>query len=540
MTSVAPRALTVLLDGVELNATARQRIRSLRVAARLDQPTQAELVLATAAGSGALDPATRPGTTLDVRLADHPDALFTGEVTAVEVEYSADGAAVLRLRAYDALHRLRKRQDLRVFTSVTAAELARELCGEVGLTVTADSDGPRLERLLQHRHSDLELLREVTGRAGLHLAVDGDDVRLITLAGYGEPVALKLGGGVHTLRLSTNADQASGASAALGWHPQRAEPISQQADEARCGRPAGDRPNPADVGADGVRTAVDQPGRSDDELAALAQARLDLRAAALATAEGLAEGDPALRPGRRIDLTGVPDPLAGAYVLTEVVHTVDGDGHLTRFSTVPPAAAATVAGGTVAGGTAAGGAVVTLGTVTDVADPDGLGRVRLTLPAYGDLDAGWLGVLCPGAGRGKGLVALPDPDDTVLVVLPGGEPASGIVLGSLFGAVEPYDAGVDDGKSRRWSLRTAGGQSIVVDDVQRSLRLATEGGSWLELTPDLATLHAASDLVISAPGRAMVVRARSVDFLHAEAPEDATTAAQQARSLARAHHEGGG
>ncbi|WP_328416264.1 phage baseplate assembly protein V [Micromonospora sp. NBC_00389] len=536
MTSVAPRALTVLLDGVELAGAARQRVRSLRVAARLDQPTQAELMLATTAGGGAFDPPVRPGTALDLRLADHPDALFTGEVTCVEVEYAADGAAVLRLRAYDALHRLRKRQGLRVFTSVTAAELARELCGEVGLTVTAETDGPRLERLLQHRHSDLELLREVTGRAGLHLAADGDGVRLITLAGHGEPVKLALGANVHTLRLATNLDQASGASAALGWHPQRAEPISQQADEARCGRPAGDRPDPADVGADGVRTAVDQPGRSDDELAALAQARLDTRAAALVTAEGVAEGDPALRPGRRIDLSGVPDQVAGAYVLTEVVHTVDGSGHLTRFSTVPPAAPPTGAGAT--GGAA--GAVVTLGTVTDVTDPDGLGRVRLTLPAYGDLDVGWLAVLCPGAGRGKGLVALPDPDDTVLVVLPGGEPASGIVLGSLFGAVEPYDAGIDDGRARRWTLRTAGGQSIVVDDVQRSLRLATEGGSWLELTPDLATLHAATDLVISAPGRAMVVRARSVDFLHAESTEDPTTAAEQARALARAHHEGGG
>ncbi|MEU5908818.1 contractile injection system protein, VgrG/Pvc8 family [Micromonospora sp. NPDC047467] len=531
MTSIAPRALTVLLDGAELSVAARQRVRSLRVSARLDQPTQAELVLATGAGIGAFDPPVRPGTTLDVRLADHADALFTGEVTCVEVEYAADGAAVLRLRAYDALHRLRKRQGLRVFTSVTAAELAGELCGEVGLTVTADSDGPRLERLLQHRHSDLELLCEVTGRAGLHLAADGDGVRLITLAGYGEPVALALGVDVHTLRLATNADQASGASAALGWHPQRAEPISQQVDEARCGRPTRDRPDPADVGADGVRTAVDQPGRSDDELAALAQARLDTRAAALVTAEGVADGDPALRPGRRIALTGVPDAVAGAYVLTEVVHTVDGNGHLTRFSTVPPAAPSHPT---------SAGAVVTLGTVTDVADPDGLGRVRLTLPAYGDLDAGWLGVLCPGAGRGKGLVALPDPDDTVLVVLPGGEPASGIVLGSLFGAVEPYDAGIDDGRARRWSLRTAGGQSIVVDDVQRSLRLGTEGGSFLELTPDLATLHAATDLVISAPGQAMVVRARSVDFLHAESPEDPTTAAQRARALARAHHEGGG
>ncbi|MBM0280125.1 contractile injection system protein, VgrG/Pvc8 family, partial [Micromonospora tarensis] len=219
MTSVAPRALTVLLDGAELAGPARQRIRSLRVAARLDQPTQAELVLATTAGTGAFDPPVHPGSTLDVRLVDHPEALFTGEITCVEVEYAADGAAVLRLRAYDPLHRLRKRQGLRVFTSVTAAELARELCGAVGLAVTAELDGPRLERLAQHRHSDLELLREVAGRAGLHLAADGDGVRLITLAGYGEPVPLALGASVHSLRLSTNTDQASGASAALGWHP---------------------------------------------------------------------------------------------------------------------------------------------------------------------------------------------------------------------------------------------------------------------------------------------------------------------------------
>ncbi|GAB3842973.1 hypothetical protein GCM10029963_16890 [Micromonospora andamanensis] len=222
--------------------------------------------------------------------------------------------------------------------------------------------------------------------------------------------------------------------------------------------------------------------------------------------------------------------MAGTYVLTEVVHTVDANGHLSRFSTMPPPAPRT--------GSPAP-AVVTLGTVTDVTDPDGLGRVRVELPAYGGADAGWLAVLCPGAGRGKGLVALPDPQDSVLVALPGGEPASGVVLGSLFGTVEPYDTGIDDGRARRWSLRTAGGQQVVVDDVARSLRLSTEAGSWLELTPELTTLHAATDLVLSAPGRAMVVRARSVDFLHAETVEDPETAAERARVLARAHHEGG-
>ncbi|MEU7570946.1 phage baseplate assembly protein V [Micromonospora sp. NPDC049240] len=521
------RAAAVRVDGRPLADPTR--LRGVRVAARLDRPTQCELALATAPGPGALDPPVRPGAALDVRLDGHPDALFTGEVTAVEVEYAGDGAALLRIRAYDPLHRLRKRQELRVFESVTAAELAGELCAGLGLTVVAEVDGPRLDRLLQHRHTDLELLCEVAGRAGLHLGVDGDRLRLLTLDGHGEPVPLTLGGTVHALRIVENLDRAGAECAALGWHPQRAEPLGQRAGEARSGRRIPLRPEPGDVGADGVRTAVDQPGRSDDELAALAQAGLDARVAALVTVEGTAEGDPALRPGRRIALAGVPEPVAGVYVLTEVVHTVDADGHLTRFSTVPPEPPPVAA---------PPAATVTLGTVTAVDDPDGLGRARVTLPAYGDLDAGWLAVLCPGAGRGKGIVALPDPEDTVLVALPGGEPTSGVVLGSLFGAVEPYDAGIVSGRSRRWSMRTGTGQSIVIDDDGRTLRLATDAGSFVELRPELTTVHAAGDLVLSAPGRAMVVRAKTVDFLHAPAAEDAQTAAAQARTLARS--SGGG
>ncbi|WBB76238.1 phage baseplate assembly protein V [Micromonospora sp. WMMD1128] len=521
------RAATVTVDGRPPADPAR--LRGIRVAARLDVPTQCEVTLAALPGPGALDPQVRPGAALDVRLDGTPDALFTGEVTAVEVEYAGDGAALLRIRAYDPLHRLRKRQELRVFESVTAAELAGELCAGLGLRVSAEADGPRLDRLLQHRHTDLELLCEVAQRAGLHLSVDGDRLRLFTLDGHGEPVPLTLGETVHAVRISENLDRAGAQCAALGWHPQRAEPLGQRAGEARSGRRIALRPAPGDVGADGVRTAVDQPGRSDDELAALAQAGLDARVASLVTVEGTAGGDPALRPGRRIALAGVPDPVCGVYVLTDVVHTVDADGHLTRFSTAPPEPPPVAA---------PPAATVTLGTVTDVDDPDGLGRARVSLPAYGDLDAGWLAVACPGAGRGKGIVALPDPDDTVLVALPGGEPAAGVVLGSLFGAVEPYDAGIVSGRSRRWSVRTGTGQSIVIDDDGRTLRLATDAGSFVELRPELTTVHAAGDLVLSAPGRAVVVRARTVDFLHAPAAEDAATAAAQARTLARS--AGGG
>ncbi|NUO55366.1 MAG: type IV secretion protein Rhs [Hamadaea sp.] len=524
MTAVTPHALTVTVQGAPLPPSALTRLVGVRVSARLDQPGQCELTFTADPGSGA-DPAMFPlGATLAVRLDDTTGDLFAGEVTAVEVEYAADGAPLLRARAYDPLHRLRKHQELRVFESVTVSDLAGELAGKVGLTVDAadDDGGPRVERLLQHRQTDLELLVEVAGRAGLHLAVDGDTLRLITLDGYGFPVPLDLGKTLLGVRVEANLDQAAGDSTALGWHPQRAELIEQSAGSARSGRRIPLRPDPGDVGAGGTRTAVNQPGRSDDELAALAQAWLDTRTAAWVTATGTADGDGRLRPGRRIAIGGVAERFCGAYVLTEVVHTIDAAGHLTRFSTEPPPMPAQ-----------SSAAVLTLGSVTDVDDPDRLGRVRVDLPAYGGLDAGWLALALPGAGRGKGIVALPDPADTVLVALPGGEPAAGIVLGSLFGTVEPYDAGINDGKAQRWSMRTAYGQQIVVDDGGRSLRLETEVGSYLELTPDLTTLHAATPLVLQAPGKAMVIRARTVDFQHADAPEDPQAAADQAAAAAK-------
>jgi phage protein D len=522
MTSTTPRAVSVRVKGVSLPDAVLRRLTHVRVSARLDQPTQCELTFAADAGQGADATLFPLGAGLTVRLDGDDDALFDGELTCFEVEYAADGPASLRARAYDALHRLRKRQELRVFESVTVAELAGQLAGPVGLSVDADEDGPRVERLLQHRHTDLALLLEVAGRTGLHLAADGARLRLITLDGYGTPIPLHLGTSLLGLRVEANLDQGAGDSAALGWHPQRAEPIEQRADSARSGRRIALRPDPGDVGADGVRTAVDQPGRSEDELAAIAQACLDARVAAWVTASGVAEGDAGLKPGRRIAVTGAAEPLCGVYVITEAVHTIDAAGHLTRFATDPPPVPPQTAS-----------AAITLGAVTDVDDPDGWGRVRVDLPAYGGLDAGWLGVVLPGAGRGKGIVALPDPGDTVLVALPAGEAAAGIVLGSLFGAVEPFDAGIGGGKAQRWSMRTAAGQQIVVDDGGRRLRLETEVGSYLELTPELTTLHAATPLMVQAPGKAMVIRARTVDFVHADAAETPDVAAEQATRMVR-------
>ena len=338
------------------------------------------------------------------------------------------------------------------------------------------------------------------------------------MAGDGDTVDLELGVNLLQARIEANLDRVSRSCTAFGWDTRTAEVISERAGTPRSGRQIALDPDPGDVGVDGELTLVDQPGRNPDEVVAVAQGALDAAAGRAVTISGVAEGDARLRPGALIDVKGVAEQVRGQYVLTAVVHTVDATGYLTTFDTEPPASFDAAP----SSGSGSGSAFnqLTLGKVTEVDDPDKLGRVKVSLPAHADADVGWIGVVCPGAGQGKGLVALPDVEDTVLVALPHGSPVGGLVLGSLYGAIEPPDAGVDGGHVKRWNLHTADGQTITVDDVEHRIKISDKTGSYLELAPEKVLLHAATDLTIQAPGKALTVRAKTVDFKHAPAPEE--------------------
>jgi len=477
-------------------------ILSVRVASRLSQPAQCELTMPAAASQWPEGWAL--GARLAVTVTGHEQPLFDGEVTRVELARGADGGALVRVRGYDRLHRLRKRQQVRVFEDVTAVDVATALVSDLGLTVAADDEGPRFPRVTQHRQSDFDLLVELAGRIGRYPVLRGDVVHLVTLAGTGDPVSLHFGQSLVEARVSANLDRLATSYTALAWQALRAEPVSQQATAPRTGRRIALDPDPRAVGVPGERTLVDLPAGTDADVAALAQAALDASNGRAVTLDGVALGDPRLVAGTPVAVDGIAEAADGQYVLCHAVHTLDATGYTTAIGTEPPEPPVR-----------SGAASLTLGRVTAVDDPDGLGRVRVAMAACADLDLGWLGVVCPGAGRGKGLVALPDVGDAVVVALPHGSPAEGLVLGSLYGTVEPPDPGVDGSAVRRWSLRTADGQSIVVDDAKHLLRLENRAGSYVELAPDLVRLHAATDLTIDAPGQAITMRASSIDFEHA-------------------------
>src|SRR5262249_41053376 len=145
----------------------------------------------------------------------------------------------------------------------------------------------------------------------------------------------------------------------------------------------------------------------------------DLRMAREVTFWGVAEGDPELLPGSKVNVSGLASDLNGRYVLTSVVHRIDrNNGFVSEISSMPPKFEPRPKPTSVV-----------WGTVTAVDDPDKLGRVRVSLPSLGKIETDWLGVMAAGAGSGKGFVILPDIGDQVLVLLLGEQASQGIVLG---------------------------------------------------------------------------------------------------------------
>ena len=60
--------------------------------------------------------------------------------------------------------------------------------------------------------------------------------------------------------------------------------------------------------------------------------------------------------------------------------------------------------------------------VTDIKDPEELGRVKVKFPSLADdYESDWARVVLPGAGEDTGLVFLPDVDDEVLVAFEHGD-----------------------------------------------------------------------------------------------------------------------
>lgn len=437
------------------------------------------------------------GCRLTIRAGGH---LFEGTITSFVQDYDGSRDVLVRITAHDALQVLRQRQTVQAITHICAAGLAQKLAADLGLTSRSLEPAPERELLIQHEQTDLDLLCDLAADCGLYPVLRENTLLLVSLAGDGEsPAELRMGRSLLSARIGLARDRSIMESTTDGIDLSRIVPR-----RGTVGLSRQDREEMRDLGRDAPRAKRHLTNRltdGDAEAEALAQAVLDRAAAREGSAEGVAEGDATLTPGRLMSVSGVAPLLEGRYIATRVLHRFTADaGYVTEFSTEPPARP-----------TRTRAAIAAVGKVSQIDDPDGLGRCRVKLPALGDVETGWMQVLMSGAGAGRGLTALPHVDDDVLVLCPDGDPARGVVMGSLYGN-RRLPRGADGKAERGVVVRSGNGQALELSGKGGTARLLNNGGSLVELAPGRMRLAAACDLLIEAPGRRLTIRAADIHF----------------------------
>jgi phage baseplate assembly protein V len=161
---------------------------------------------------------------------------------------------------------------------------------------------------------------------------------------------------------------------------------------------------------------------------------------------------------------------------------------------------------------------VAIGVVTNNKDPDGLGRVKASLPWMDDqVETNWARVAAPMAGAGRGIYFLPEVNDEVLVAFEHGNPDTPYVLGGLWNGQDKPPEANGNGKNDVRTIRSRSGNVIRLTD--------TDGGSKIEIIDSSTknsivisaknnsiTIAAAGDITIASSGGKLKLSGNSVEI----------------------------
>lgn len=452
-----------------------------------------------------------------------PEVLMTGEITALQAEFDGGGTFTV-IRGYDAAHRLFRGRHTHAYTQMTASDIAAQIAQRAGIpTGQITSTTTVYEHVSQVGTSDWALLRDLAADVGFDITVrDGkfgfgppEKATGAPAAGGAEntdPLVLKLGADLVRFRaVVTSAEQVKEVEV-RGWDTatKQALTATKPGVTSSVSLPDIDPPQLAKAFGDPRYVATDVPHRTQAEVDTAVTALAEEVAGTFAELEGVCRGNPRIRAGTPVTLDGLGPPFDGKYTITTSRHRLDPTTGYTTSLSVCGVHDRSMLGLTGGGGgrtTAPPGVVV--GLVTDVADPEQLGRVKLSFPWLSDdFVSGWARTVLPGAGKDRGVMVLPEVGDEVLVVFEQGDVRRPYVLGGLWNGVDtPDGAGVpwvDSGSGavnrRSWVSRNGHRLDLLDEDGKtEGVSVASKDGTVslvLDATGTRVTVHADGTVLV--------------------------------------------
>ncbi|MCR8941662.1 VgrG-related protein [Streptomyces sp. OUCMDZ-4982] len=452
------------------------------------------------------------------------ERLFTGEVTAIELDHDTTGTFTV-IRAFSRAHRLQRGRKVVAYRNMTTADIVRKVAAGAGLTCGKVEAAPiTYKQLTQPNVSDWEFLQHLAAESGAQVRVDDKGVLQFTrpkpassapspdTRAAKHPMVLEYGDNLLALRAVVTGSDGAGDVEVRGWNVDTKTRLVAREQSVRSDTVTpGMSPSVAAgaFGASARMTVADTPYRTQAETTAVAGAVSAQVSSGFGEIEAVAFGNPQLRAGEPVALGNVGPAFSGRYTATAAHHVLEPDGGYRTTVIVSASPDRSLAGLTGGGAPSRGPRIpgLAIGVVTDIREGKGQrGWVRLKFPWLDDTYVtDWVRTVQWG-GNGGGGVFSPEVNDEVLVGFEQGLLDSPYVLGGLYNGIDrpsEHDVPLVDktsGKVNRRSLVSRSGNRLELLDTPRGpsgVRLAS-GNKRLEVLLDERKNEIA--LTVFAPG----------------------------------------
>jgi phage protein D len=460
---------------------------------------------------------------ISVRGANGPVKLMSGEVTALEPQFSRDIGPTLLVRGFDQSHRLHRYKQTKSYVQMTDSDIAQSIARDCGLRADVDSTREVHTYVFQDNQTNMEFLLDRTQRIGYRMYVE-DSTLYFKRQPTGSSTVPTLEWGKELLDFDARLTAAQQVKEVIvrGWDPKTKKEIIGQATRPQDTPQVGESRSGGDAiqrafNISSKETVVDRPVATQAEADSLAQSVCDTIGNAFLQADGVCLGNPAVHAGAMVELKGIGQKFSGRYRITRALHIYSGEGYTTEF-TISGHQSNTLAELVKAKEETKRGVVI--GIVTNNNDPDGLCRVKVKYPTLpGNEESFWARLATPMAGADRGIEFIPEVNDEVLVAFEHEDMHRPFIIGSLWnGKDNPPEKSSSvvnqTGKVQKRIIRSRTGHILTFDDTDGGCKISLvdkTGNNLIEIDSEKnnITLKAQGDMVFEAKG---TVKIKGSDF----------------------------
>lgn len=438
-TTVTTGAPLITIDGKALSANGAQGLIDLRISKTNGAASHCDLRFDRNADLGVL---LQVGAPLLIKATEGDGTkttIFDGEIMTLGIEHSTRQSYVA-LGAYDSSYKLGNQMDATSHLNTTFSGVVTDIASAAGLSSEVDPKlrGQKFEHI-QQSGTPHQFLSGLARAFGCEWFVDND--KLVVRRRDPKSSVKTLSGKDDIRRFSarfSGREQAKSVDV-RGWDPSQQSFVHHKVDSD--GKKTGHDVPVATKGVKGsfpgkdvVAAPISVSTSGDAKL--VADGIVGRIEASKLTGRGEIDVNGKLAPGVVITIEDL-DPLwNGDYYLTGVEHVFGrSQPFITRFTfgSLEPTTLVDLLGRQTPTTQERLTSGISIGEVTDTADPDGLLRVKVSFPVMsGQNVSHWARVVSAGAGANRGSMVIPEIGDEVAVAFENGDLQRPYVLGGLW------------------------------------------------------------------------------------------------------------